>query len=104
MQNLSANTAVTIILIIAVVVSASILFLRDRWRDRTGMPAAERRQQEQTLARRTSQFFGAISILGGSWCVAELLRGHQPSRGGSYGVAALLLFLSGYFNLRRPET
>jgi len=104
-QDLSPGPAVSIVLVVALAIAASILVLRDRWRDKIGMPLAERERQVRALERRVTRFFAVVQIITGSWYFAEFVRGQRTSRGGSYAGWALLLLISGYITWRgsRPS-
>ena len=93
MQDLPANVAVTIILIIVLAVSIAILVLRDRWRDRVGMSAAERKRLEENASRRGMVF---LEMLFGLVALGEFVLEYHSPKARSWGIGALVLLTSAY--------
>jgi hypothetical protein len=93
MLDLSANVAITITLIIVAAVSIAILVLRDRWRDRVGMPATERKRLEQNASRHGTVF---LETLFGLVALGEFVHEYHSPDGTGWGFTALILLSAAF--------
>lgn len=100
MYDLSANAVVTIIFVIVAVISVALLVIRDRWRNRVGLPAEERQRLERDAYKWGILFlaslFGVVSLV-------QFAKNYGTPEAKRWGFGVLLMFYWGFTALRRGK-
>lgn len=96
MSNWSTNAIVALILAVAIACAAVLLWLRDRWWDRKGVSAADRKQYHERMRRRNARVASVFHFIVAVGLLWALLRSHVSGRAIGYAAGALVFFWMGF--------